>query len=202
MARYASIHLFLSVILTAAASAATHLTLDDFLASSDRLNDVRTMATIILSQVDPGAAEHNATELRRSYWAARPDSGLGAGEVEAELAKFDLAWKELATVVRNRKISSLALAGIDLVLLTRAQDWYFAAVTPRGPVLIVVSVQFYPDAPMTLHGVKVLTEWESIKRAAQNIHLPAGKAVVNITYQPEKLDRPQDPRPRPPAELQ
>lgn len=166
----------------AAAAADGGQTLDDFLESPERARDVKLLGLVIVSQTDPEVAESNTTELRRSYWAARPGAGLSAEAAEAELARWDAAWDDVVEVVRQRKITTISFAGIDDVLLKKSQDWYYAAITPRGPVLIRLSVQFNLEGPMTLHGVRVWTKWDEVKAVTAAIHLKPGTKVASVTY--------------------
>ncbi len=169
-------------------STAAEPTLDEFLASSGRMNDVKQIGLVLASQTDPNVAERNARELRKSHWAASPRAALSPPDAEVELKRWDAEWDRVNRVIVDRKITGLSLAGIDLVLLRRTQDWYYAANSPRGPVMIRVSVQYYDDAPMTIHGIRVWTDWDQIKYISERIHLPARDTVFSVEY-----ERPKSP---------
>lgn len=165
-------------------SAQPQQSLDDVLTNPQVVQSVKALGLAILSQGDPAIAEHDAAELRRSFWASRPDAGLTEIEAEVALKEFDRAWQVMAGVVREREIKSIQFVGMDLVLLKRSLDWYYGVATPRGPVLIRFSVQYNQDAPMSIHGVRVWTDWEEIKGVTRQLDLRAESKVMTITANP------------------
>jgi hypothetical protein len=170
------------VCLAVAPARAEEHTLDEFLSNPARVRDVKTFGLLILSQGDPAVAEHNASELRGSLWAMRPEAGLSKADIEVALMRFDRDWKDIVNVVRERKMTSIAFLGIDPVLLYKAEDWYFGAATARRPVVIRLSVQFNPDSPMSVYGVKVWTKWDEVKAITRAIQIPVGEKVLSVSY--------------------
>ncbi len=158
-------------------------TLDDFLKSPQRVESVRLLMLALASQTDPDVAGRNAAELRKAFWAVQPEAALPTGARDEAMRQFDTDFQAVADLIRARGMNRISFLGIDSVLLKRSMDWYFGDATPRGPVLIRVSVQDNRDRPMTLHGIKVWTNWDEIKAITREIHYPAGGQVLTLTYE-------------------
>lgn len=169
-------------------------TLDDVLKNPGLVQSIKTVGLAVLSQADPVHAQHDAQEVRKTFWAARPEAKLTKDESELALKDFDRSWQNMAAVVRKRKIHSVHFVGMDLVLLKRSLDWYYGAATPQGPVLIRISVQYNDEGPMTMHGVRVWSEWDEVKAVVREIDMKAESKVLTIVSTPQTSDQ-AEPKP-------
>ena len=154
--------------------------LNDFLETPGQANNVETIGVLLLSQSNPLTAEHDANQLRKRFWAVVPEAKVSRDAADLAVKDFDHDFADVADIVRAWNIKSCSLAGIDLVLLSKTQDWYFAAPTVEGPVLIKLSLQFYDDKPMTIHGIHVYTKWDEVKSISHAIQLPALDKVFTV----------------------
>lgn len=155
---------------------------DDFVSSSARVHDLKLMCILITSQVDEKVGRDNTAQLRTSFWPASPQARLSPQETELEMKELDRQWASVVAVVKERHITSISFAGLDMVLTKKAQDWYFAAPTPRGPVLIRMSIQFNAKGPMTVHGMRVWTKWDEVKAVSHAMQFPAGEKIMTFNY--------------------
>ena len=155
--------------------------LDDFLADPARAHDLKSLGLTILTQIHPDEGQRNVQEIRKSFWATRPAAGLSAAERAAAVQHFDATWQQIGDLVRADRIRSLSFAGLQPVLLGKAQEWYFAAFTPRGPVLFKFCVQFNDQAPLTIMDVQVWTRWDDVKATYAAVQFKPNK-VATITY--------------------
>ena len=87
-------------------------------------------------------------------------------------------------------MTTLTWAGIDPVLLGNEEDWFFAASTARGPVLIRVSLQEVNPGERIVMGLDWTTDWDKVKATAEAIKVPAGKQKLFTLYAPAKAPKP------------
>jgi len=186
----------LAIVLATTSSVRGQQTLDDFVSVPERVRDVKVLGLVLASQNDPKVAEHNSSELIKNFWASSPDSGVSKDARDDALRAFKSDWNNVRRVLRDRKVSVLGFAGMDLVLLSKSLNWYFAAVTPQGPVLICIAVQYNTNGPMTVHGIRIWTDWDAVKEASAAIQMKAGAKVLTVTYTrkaaPEKAPTQKD----------
>ncbi len=161
--------------------------LDAFMQNAQRVNDVRLMGMVVLTLRDPAMATAHRAEVAKNYWAFRPDAKLSPAEDELELTRFNGMYDSLVETVRLYEIDELFFAGYDNVVITRCQDWYFAALTPRGPVIVRFSIMF-KDQPR-IFNMETITGWEQVKRTHKAIEHRAGDKIMRIALNPPKDDK-------------
>ncbi len=162
--------------------------LDTFLESAQRAEDVRIMGIVVLSLRNPAMAEAHRKEVAKNYWAFRPDVKLTPAEDELELTRFNGMYDALVATVKQYEVDELFFAGYDDVAIKRCQDWYYAALTPRGPVLIRISIMF-KDSPR-IFNMETITGWDEVKRGHKAIEHRAGEKIMRISLNPPKDDKP------------
>jgi hypothetical protein len=158
------------------------VTIEDFYKNTEAMKNLRGLGTVILSLRNPATVGESTQNLKNNYWAFKADAGLTAAQLALEEAHFRGNVGDLIRDVCEYRIEELKFAGLDFVCLGDCMDWYFAAYTPKGPVLIKLRLQFGDIA--RLFGFTVIKDWDEVKKASQAIQLKAGPTVVTIKLKP------------------
>lgn len=165
-------------------------TIEDFYKNAARMKDLGAMATLLLLLKDPAKVEEARQELKGNYWAFKADAALSAQELMMEEATFKRTFDDLVRDVSRYPFDELKFAGLDMVCLVDCMNWYFAAHTPKGPMLIKLRVQFTDTA--RLFGITVIKDWDEVKKVHQGIQLKPGAAVVTLRLKsPAGADQPK-----------
>lgn len=138
--------------------------------------------------------EISRNALGEWYWAFHSDVRLDAETREAAEIEFDDAFEQLATMMADRKIDSLMVAGVDDVATPRCMRWYFLSLDPRGPALVTVVVYQAHNKPR-LRELRVISDPALVEAAMNRIEHPVGAAVFTVQVAP-----PQPPASPTPAE--
>lgn len=154
------------------------LTQEEFLKNPEMAKSVALIGQCFLNLGYAGKSAEARQQLKSNYWACKPDSGLTGVQVGVEEARFQHAVDQIAKIVDKRGIDELKFAGLDLVCLVDCQNWYFAAFTPSGPVLIRVHVLFKNGA--RIFGMTVFTDWDVIRQVATDIQIKPAATVLTI----------------------
>jgi len=157
-------------------------TMEDFLKRPELVKSVRLTGTVLILLGDPVKAQEARQELKHIYWAFKPDAGLTEQQKAFEEEKHKLAVDRVAAVVEEYGIEELSFAGLDFVCLGDCQNWYFAALRPRGPVLIKAQVMLKDGG--RFFGMTVYTDWDVIKKVNEGIQVKPGATVMSIKRSP------------------
>lgn len=156
--------------------------LDEFYKNEPRMNDLKALGVMLLQLRIPERAEQTVRDISKNYWAFKPDSNLSRDALEFERGLFESELAQIADLMQQRQITELVFVGYDEVLLGQCQDWYLAAYTPQGPILITISIQF--DGTARIFGLKSRTDWDEIKQITAKVERKATSKVFRMTYKP------------------
>lgn len=157
-------------------------------------NAMQHVGSALIASGRDATREVSRNALGEWYWAFQSDVRLDADAREAAEVEFDDAFELLATVMADREIASLMMAGVDDVATPRCMRWYFVSLDPLGPALFSVVVYQANNKPR-LRELRILTDPAEVEAAINRIEHPVGAQVFTIQVAP-----PQPPAPAPAEE--
>lgn len=165
-------------------------TMDEFYKNEARMRDMRLIGVLLLSLQHPQVVDDHQVQLARNWWAFQDDVELSEDERGLAKANFDEVFNRLVDRMQAYRPDELKFVGIDIVCNIECQDWYYAAFTPRGPLLTKVSVQFHNG--VRVFDIAVYDAWDEIKAVWASTQIKSGDKVIGVTYTPPKKDEEPD----------
>lgn len=156
-------------------------------------NAMQHVGSALIASGRDATREVSRNALGDWYWAFHSDVRLDAETREAAEIEFDDAFEQLATMMADRKIDSLMMAGVDDVATPRCMRWYFLSLDPKGPALVTVVVYQAHNKPR-LRELRVIDDPALVEAAMNRIEHPAGAQVFTVQVAP-----PQPPAATEPA---
>ena len=167
-------------------------TLDEFLTQGAYNDDVQKVGLSFLMLDKPGEQVHVWDNFSHNYWATRPGAAVPPERLAAETDRLRRMLADVRAAIAEYAPKELIFVGLDRLAVWKCQDWYYMAVTDRGPLLIRVSVA-YNGRPLLMQ-FEAITGWDKIKATLAGIQFKAGDRVMGITYVPPPTTRPDDHR--------
>jgi hypothetical protein len=174
--------LLLGIVLSVTGSlGAEDQVITDVLSTPVWSGNVKSLGGILFALKDPKAAEANKLDLKKSFWAFQADANLTPEQLAEETRHFDTMCDSLAQVTRSYDVNAVSFIGIDQVCLIQCQDWYYAAFTPKGPVVFKLSCEFNVGNKARIFGIEEYAGWHRTKIVVSAIQHKVGEHVPVIS---------------------